>query len=83
MIVNIQQALNLLFQNSFCNVEDMFFCWLLSICFNILNNLRNIHCTEAFPLLSGLNFQAQINAINYIHIIHFPLNIHLFSLHVC
>lgn len=74
MIVNIQQALNLLFQNSFCDAEDMFFCQRLSIYFNILNNLRNIHRTETFLHLSGLNLQAQINAINYIYIIHFSLN---------
>lgn len=55
MIVNIQQALNLLFQNSFCDAEAMFFCRLLSIYFNILNNLRNIRCMEIFPRLSGLN----------------------------
>lgn len=74
MIVNIQQAPNLLFQNSFCDAEDMFFFQLLNIYFNILNNLRNIHCTETFLLLSGLNLPAQINAINYIYIIHFPLS---------
>lgn len=48
MIVNIQQALNLLSQNSFCDAEDMFFCQLLNIYFNILNNLGNIHCTKPF-----------------------------------
>lgn len=74
MTVNIQQALNLLSQNSFCDLGDMFFCQLLNIYFNMLNNLRNIHRTKTFPCLSRLNLQAQINAINYIYIIYFPLN---------
>lgn len=38
MIVNMQQALNLLFQNSFCDEEEMFFCQLLNIYFDILTS---------------------------------------------
>ena len=60
MIVNTQHAFKVLFQSSFCDVGNMFFCQLFNIYFNILNSLRDIHCTESFLCLSGLNLQAEL-----------------------